>query len=228
MSENLQFCQQCGQPLSPGARFCEGCGLPVATGPAPGAPPAGPAPAAHPPTPAGAPPVRGNYPWIIGGLGFLAILGILGGYYWGKSSMQVSPPLQVQQTPPSPPGPRVPLEPGPESIPPGPTTSAPGAFDPAAQNLSWPWTSRRLITPADLEGLSLRELELMRNEIYARRGWVFQRDDLRAFFESQPWYRAQGNLDNREDANRYVEREITPLERRNIRIILEQEKKLRR
>ena len=92
----------------------------------------------------------------------------------------------------------------------------------------WPWTSARMIRPEDLDPLSLEELELMRNEIYARNGWIFNRPDLRNYFESQPWYRPRGDLSNREQANRRVEAELTPLERRNIRIIVSREKALRR
>jgi hypothetical protein len=91
----------------------------------------------------------------------------------------------------------------------------------------WPWTSHRLIRPEDLWPLSLPELGLMRNEIYARHGWVFSRRDLRAYFSSQPWYYPKGDLYNREEANRLVEEELSPLERRNIRIIVAREQALR-
>lgn len=66
----------------------------------------------------------------------------------------------------------------------------------------WPWTSWRQVTEADLSDLSWKELELMRNEIYARHGWVFQREDLKAYFLSQAWYRPRGTDHNREEANR--------------------------
>src|SRR5437762_3233786 len=46
----------------------------------------------------------------------------------------------------------------------------------------------RLITAADLEGRSLRELSLMRNTIYARAGNPFRKKWLRDYFTSQPWY----------------------------------------
>jgi hypothetical protein len=76
--------------------------------------------------------------------------------------------------------------------------------------------------------LSLWDLELMRNEIYARHGWIFNRSDLRSYFESQPWYRPKGDLSNPQQSNRWVEAELTPLERRNIRIIVSRENALRR
>ena len=46
------------------------------------------------------------------------------------------------------------------------------------------------------------ELEIMRNEIYARHGWVFNRRDLQDYFGRQSWYQPKGNLYNREQANR--------------------------
>jgi hypothetical protein len=61
----------------------------------------------------------------------------------------------------------------------------------------------------------------MRNEIYARHGWIFRRADLRNYFESQPWYRPRS--DNAFYSNRQVEAELSPLERRNIRIIISRE-----
>lgn len=92
----------------------------------------------------------------------------------------------------------------------------------------WTWTSARLILPEDLMPLSLRELELMRNEIYARHGWVFNRRDLREYFSRQPWYAPKGDLYNRDQVNRWVEAELSPLEKRNIQIIIWREKALRR
>jgi hypothetical protein len=98
----------------------------------------------------------------------------------------------------------------------------PPAPDPqAAGSGRWPWTSERPIRPGELESLSLGELELMRNEIYARHGWIFRRADLRNYFESQPWYRPRS--DNAFYSNRQVEAELSPLERRNIRIIISRE-----
>ena len=64
----------------------------------------------------------------------------------------------------------------------------------------------------------------MRNEIYARHGWVFHRPDLRRYFESQPWYRPN----NDGQANRMIEAGLSGVERRNVQIIQELEKRLKR
>ncbi len=46
----------------------------------------------------------------------------------------------------------------------------------------------KLITPAMLRGLSLHELRLLRNEVYARHGRIFKTIWLDQYFGSQPWY----------------------------------------
>jgi len=80
----------------------------------------------------------------------------------------------------------------------------------------WPWTSYRLVEESDLGPLSLRDLEIMRNEIYARKGWIFARADLNGYFNSQPWYRPGGPPWDRERVNRMAEASLSPLERQNI------------
>jgi len=47
------------------------------------------------------------------------------------------------------------------------------------------------LTATDLAGKSRWELDVMRNEIYARHGRRFDRSDLQHYFESQPWYKPQ-------------------------------------
>ncbi|TFV70861.1 YARHG domain-containing protein [Bradyrhizobium frederickii] len=49
-------------------------------------------------------------------------------------------------------------------------------------------SDRRLLTVADLRGLSSDELRIARNEIFARRGRYFEAADLKARFERFPWY----------------------------------------
>jgi hypothetical protein len=114
-----------------------------------------------------------------------------------------------------------------EVAPPPPEITPPPAPAPqAASGGRWPWTSGRLIQPGELGALSPGELELMRNEIYARHGWIFRRPELRNYFESQPWYRPRS--DNAYNSNQQVEAELTPIERRNLQIIISRENALRR
>lgn len=42
-------------------------------------------------------------------------------------------------------------------------------------------------TEASLAGKSLRELRLLRNEIFARHGYIFQSEDLQQHFSQQAW-----------------------------------------
>ncbi|MDZ4810926.1 MAG: YARHG domain-containing protein [Bacteroidota bacterium] len=80
-------------------------------------------------------------------------------------------------------------------------SSTPGRF---------PQSSERLLTNSDLMGLNLLDLKIMRNEIYARHGFIFQKDDMRQFFNSQSWYRPlYVNVDNL----------LTSVEKSNIHLI---------
>lgn len=58
--------------------------------------------------------------------------------------------------------------------------------------VSW-MMQHRLLSPAYLGRFSKDELRMMRNEILARHGWVFQSKDLKDHFASQSWYQPLGN-----------------------------------
>lgn len=49
-------------------------------------------------------------------------------------------------------------------------------------------SNTRYVTSADLDRLTAEQLSLARNEIYARRGRRFNRQDLQAYFDSKSWY----------------------------------------
>lgn len=49
-------------------------------------------------------------------------------------------------------------------------------------------TGSRKLTYNDIQGLSTSELRIMRNEIYARHGYIFQDDMLRNYFSQKEWY----------------------------------------
>jgi hypothetical protein len=76
----------------------------------------------------------------------------------------------------------------------------------------------RLVTEAMLKGLSLHELRLLRNEIYARRGRQFRTEWLAQYFWSQPWYEARE--DNKEPA-------LSATEQKNIETIVAYENRLK-
>lgn len=50
-------------------------------------------------------------------------------------------------------------------------------------------SSTRLLTEADLQGLSKAQLDLARNEIFARHGRTFKKQELQSYFESKSWYK---------------------------------------
>ena len=52
----------------------------------------------------------------------------------------------------------------------------------------YPFTSQRKVTSDDLWGKTDRELSIMRNEIYARHGYIFDNAEMRNYFEGEPWY----------------------------------------
>lgn len=51
-----------------------------------------------------------------------------------------------------------------------------------------PESGSRKLKKADVENLSLEDLRLARNEIYARHGYIFESEDLNEYFLSQAWY----------------------------------------
>ena len=77
---------------------------------------------------------------------------------------------------------------------------------------------KRLVTEEMLKGLSLHELRLLRNEVYARRGRQFRTEWLSQYFWSQPWYEA------REDN---TEPELSETEKKNIATIVAYERKVK-
>ena len=51
-----------------------------------------------------------------------------------------------------------------------------------------PQSSSRLLTDADVAGLSLQQINYAKNEIYARHGRLFDSRELQNYFNSQSWY----------------------------------------
>ena len=47
---------------------------------------------------------------------------------------------------------------------------------------------KKKLSDEELQQKSKRELELMRNEIYARHGYIFKRQDLQQYFNEKKWY----------------------------------------
>ncbi|MEO7659927.1 MAG: YARHG domain-containing protein, partial [Pyrinomonadaceae bacterium] len=80
---------------------------------------------------------------------------------------------------------------------------------------NWPEASQRILKPADVENLIKNELEFMRNEIFARHGYCFNKKHLRQQFENEDWY-----IPNTVDIKDY----LTDIEKKNIAVIKRYEK----
>jgi len=82
---------------------------------------------------------------------------------------------------------------------------------------SWVDARTRYLDYRELGGCSCWQLEILRNEIYARHGRIFNRDDLQSYFSNQPWYMPDpGNPSGTRGQNRF--------EQRNAVVIREYEK----
>jgi hypothetical protein len=75
----------------------------------------------------------------------------------------------------------------------------------------------KLISAAMLRGLSLHELRLLRNEIYARHGRIFKTMWLQQYFGTQPWY------DPKEE---FKDEELSGPDKTNVETIVAHETKL--
>jgi hypothetical protein len=87
------------------------------------------------------------------------------------------------------------------------------SYDPAVGN--YPTASQRLLTAADVENEMKEDLEFMRNEIFARHGFCFNKKHLRQQFELQDWY-----VPNTVDIKGF----LTEIEKKNIALIKRYEK----
>lgn len=52
----------------------------------------------------------------------------------------------------------------------------------------FPQGSQRLLSYSDISGLTKYDLKIMRNEIFARHGYIFTTTDLKNYFQNQSWY----------------------------------------
>ncbi len=58
----------------------------------------------------------------------------------------------------------------------------------AASEYVIPYSNQRLLGDSDVAGLSLREINYAKNEIYARHGRKFDSQELQNYFNSKSWY----------------------------------------
>lgn len=81
-----------------------------------------------------------------------------------------------------------------------------------------PYSSTRYLTESDLRGLNAEELEIARNEIYARHGYQFQQKKMINYFNNQSWYRRSNT--------KVTTASLSKIEYANVMLIQKQERKL--
>lgn len=74
----------------------------------------------------------------------------------------------------------------------------------------YPQASERLLTADELVNMSQENLRIMRNEIYARHGYIFQKEDMKQYFNAKSWYRP---------SNSNVNNLLSEIEKQNIALI---------
>jgi hypothetical protein len=75
--------------------------------------------------------------------------------------------------------------------------------------------STQVLTSAEVSNLKKGDLFIIRNAIYARHGYSFKNQQLRVYFDKQPWYIP---------VSTDVKAEFTEIEKRNIELLLRYEK----
>ena len=74
----------------------------------------------------------------------------------------------------------------------------------------YPEASKRLLKVSDIEGLTSWDLKIMRNEIYARHGYIFKTQEMIQYFNNENWYYPRFNN---------VEHKLSAIEKKNIKFI---------
>ncbi|SDE65367.1 YARHG domain-containing protein [Cellulophaga baltica] len=78
-------------------------------------------------------------------------------------------------------------------------------------------SSEKVFTIEELEGKTYEQLHILRNEIFARKGYVFKDETLNAYFEKKEWYKPDKD----------VEIVLDTIEKTNIELIKSIEEKLK-
>lgn len=74
----------------------------------------------------------------------------------------------------------------------------------------FPQGTDRPLSAEDVENLNGWELKIMRNEIYARHGYIFRTEEMKEYFKAQSWYTPK--YENVDDM-------LTKVEKENIKLI---------
>lgn len=80
----------------------------------------------------------------------------------------------------------------------------------------------RLLTNSDVAGLSLKEINYAKNEIYARHGRKFDSRELREYFNSKDWY------NGRIDPEDFTDRVFNSYEKKNVQFLAKKEESVQK
>lgn len=81
-----------------------------------------------------------------------------------------------------------------------------------------PGSDDRRLTESELAPLTLEQLRLARNEIYARRGYIFNSEDLQSYFSKKSWYYPDAS---------YNGTTVNEIEKYNVELIQSRERDLK-
>ncbi len=99
-----------------------------------------------------------------------------------------------------------------------PGTTTPRGNVTVASDDNYDWLSTRAVTEQDLQGKTKEELRIMRNWLFARKGYIFSDARLQAYFRRQSWYQAK--------TRSIADSDFTQIERSNIAKIRDREDSL--
>lgn len=85
-----------------------------------------------------------------------------------------------------------------------------------------PDSDSKMLTDADVAGLSLKEINYAKNEIYARHGRKFDSKELRDYFNSKDWY------DGKISPADFLERVFNRYEKKNSEFLARKEESMQR
>lgn len=205
---NIKYCPECGSQNDNNSDFCGECGYSFKD-------------RADENVPTSPTPKKHNNV-IIPVVSIICVAVIAVGVYLylnidsGKKEIaDVTPATEIQTTPVA----QVTAEPTPETTPESPLNKIPDYADEdiRAQYI-FPDSDKEMINIRAFEYLNAAELELARNEIYARHGRQFQTDYIQQYFNNRPWYQVNPNYNyDNEDSM------LTDIELENVKMIVAEE-----
>ncbi|WP_019500139.1 protein kinase domain-containing protein [Pseudanabaena sp. PCC 6802] len=174
---------------------------------------------------------QAQFPWKVG-LGVASVLAIAIAIptillnrpttQFNQSNLPASTPNSQPPIPNSPtptPTPQSSQTPTPISTDPQPTSPPiPNPQSPSLPN--YETISSQPLSAADLDGLSEIELDVIRNEVFARHGRRFKDAELQAYFNNQVWYRPIY------DPDRFPDYLLGEIEKQNVQFIADYQKNL--